>query len=59
MTTDDSEYILAAINKCNNGGHVVFPQNVTYVIGTALNLTNLKHIDIGERLRKMDWSYIG
>jgi len=48
MVTDDSEYILAAIDKCNNGGHVIFPQNVTYVIGTALNLTGLKNIDIGK-----------
>lgn len=47
FVTDDSPYITAAINKCNNGGHVIFPQGTTYVIGTALNLTNLKHIDIG------------
>lgn len=46
MTTDDSEYILSALHKCNNGGHVIFPQNVTYVIGTALDLTFLEHIDI-------------
>lgn len=48
MKTDDSEYILAAIDKCNNGGHVIFPEGTTYVIGTALNLTDLKHIDIGK-----------
>lgn len=52
MKTDDSEYILEAINKCNNGGHVIFPQNVTYVIGTALNLTNLEHVDIGKSSRQ-------
>jgi galacturan 1,4-alpha-galacturonidase len=46
--TDDSQYILEAIEKCNNGGTVVFPLNTTYVIGTALNLTGLKHIDIGK-----------
>ncbi|KAK4543344.1 Exopolygalacturonase X-1 [Oleoguttula mirabilis] len=44
--TDDSAYILSAVNKCNNGGHVIFPQGTTYVIGTALNFTDLKHIDI-------------
>jgi galacturan 1,4-alpha-galacturonidase len=44
--TDDSQYILDAINKCNGGGHVIFPQGTTYVIGTALDLTHLKHIDI-------------
>ncbi|KAK5128097.1 Exopolygalacturonase X-1 [Meristemomyces frigidus] len=46
MKTDDSAYILDAIKKCDNGGHVIFPQGTTYVIGTALNLTGLKHIDI-------------
>jgi galacturan 1,4-alpha-galacturonidase len=46
--TDDSAYILDAINKCNNGGHVIFPQGTTYVIGTALDLSHLSHIDIGE-----------
>ncbi|KAI7650745.1 Exopolygalacturonase, partial [Hortaea werneckii] len=46
MKTDDSEYILDAIDKCNDGGHVVFPQGTTYVIGQALNLTYLKHIDL-------------
>ena len=46
--TDDSPYILDAINKCNNGGHVIFSQGTSYVIGTALDLTFLKHIDIGE-----------
>ena len=48
MKTDDSPYILAAIKKCNNGGHVNFPQGTTYVIGTALNLTGLAHIDLGK-----------
>lgn len=47
MKTDDSEYILEAIDKCNDGGHVIFPQGTTYVIGQALNLTYLKHIDLG------------
>ena len=44
--TDDSPNILDAINKCNNGGHVIFSQGTKYVIGTALNLTNLEHIDL-------------
>lgn len=44
--TDDSSYILSAVNTCNNGGHVVFTQGTKYTIGTALNLTFLEHIDI-------------
>lgn len=48
--TDDSSYILHAVKKCNDGGHVVFPEGITYVIGTALDLTGLKHIDIGVSL---------
>jgi hypothetical protein len=46
--TDDSEYILEAFHKCNNGGHVVFRQGVTYLIGTAMDWTFLNSIDIGE-----------
>lgn len=45
--TDDSPYIVAAIDACNNGGHVVFMEGVEYIIGTALNLTYLNSIDIG------------
>lgn len=48
MKTDDSKYILEALHKCNDGGKVVFPAGRTYVIGTALDLQFLKHIDIGE-----------
>lgn len=48
MKTDDSKYILQALHECNNGGHVVFPQGATYVIGTAMDLQFLKHIDIGK-----------
>lgn len=48
--TDDSSYVLHAVEKCNDGGHVVFPEGTTYVIGTALDLTGLKHIDIGMSL---------
>ena len=46
--TDDSKNILSAIKTCNNGGHVVFPKDKNYTIGTALDLTILKHIDLGE-----------
>lgn len=48
--TDDSKYILDAINACNNGGHVVFTKGKTYTVGTALDLTFLKHIDLGTRI---------
>lgn len=44
---DDSQNILDAFNKCNNGGHVVFAENSTYTIGTAMDWTFLKSIDIG------------
>ncbi|MCJ1240776.1 Exopolygalacturonase [Varicellaria rhodocarpa] len=44
--TDDSPYILQAIHACDHGGHVVFPKGIHYIIGTALNLTFLSHIDI-------------
>ncbi|KAF9690522.1 hypothetical protein EKO04_011540 [Ascochyta lentis] len=43
---DDSKNILSAIKSCNNGGHVVFPKGKNYTIGTALDLTFLKHIDL-------------
>ena len=48
MKTDDSAYILDALNKCNNGGRVVFPSGTTYVIGKAINMQFLKHVDLGE-----------
>ncbi|KAK6856603.1 hypothetical protein PG995_006790 [Apiospora arundinis] len=44
--TDDSSSILEAFHQCNNGGHVVFRQNQTYVIGTAMDWTFLNHVDI-------------
>ncbi|KAF2186461.1 glycoside hydrolase family 28 protein [Zopfia rhizophila CBS 207.26] len=44
--TDDSDNILQAIKECNNGGHVVFSRGEKYTIGTALDLTFLKHIDL-------------
>lgn len=46
--TDDSEYILDAFHDCNNGGHVVFRENETYIIGTAMDWTFLSSIDIGK-----------
>jgi galacturan 1,4-alpha-galacturonidase len=48
--TDDSASILKAINDCNNGGHVVFPKDQNFTIGTALNLTHLQSVDLGEDL---------
>ena len=47
---DDSAYVLNAIRDCNDGGHVVFEKGKKYVIGTALDLTFLKHIDLGMHL---------
>ncbi len=46
--TDDSEYFLDALHDCNYGGHVVLPEGTKYIIGTALDLTFLNHIDIGK-----------
>jgi galacturan 1,4-alpha-galacturonidase len=48
--TDDSPYILEAIHACNPGGHVVFMEGTQYIIGTALDLTFLKHMDLGMHL---------
>jgi len=45
-TKDDSDFVVQAIDDCNNGGHVVFQQGLNYTIGTALNLTYLNNIDI-------------
>jgi galacturan 1,4-alpha-galacturonidase len=47
--TDDSANILQAIKKCNNGGHVILPKDQKFTIGTALDLTFLKHIDLGKK----------
>jgi len=44
---DDSKHILSAIKSCNNGGKVVFDADKFYTIGTALDLTFLKHVDLG------------
>jgi galacturan 1,4-alpha-galacturonidase len=45
--TDDSSFILSAFHECNDGGHVLFARDSTYMIGTAMDWTFLKHIDIG------------
>ncbi|KAE9992179.1 hypothetical protein EG327_009913 [Venturia inaequalis] len=42
---DDSDHVLSAVQKCNNGGHIVFVESQTYIIGKALNLT-LNHVDL-------------
>lgn len=44
---DDSKYILSALHECNNGGKVVFDADKEYTIGTALDMTFLKHVDLG------------
>lgn len=44
--TDDSKFILEAIKDCNNGGHVIFLQKSSYIIGKPLNLTHLANIDL-------------
>ncbi|KAF2754991.1 polygalacturonase precursor [Pseudovirgaria hyperparasitica] len=44
--SDDSTAILSAFQQCNNGGHVVFTKGVKYTIGTALDLTFLRHVDV-------------
>jgi galacturan 1,4-alpha-galacturonidase len=46
-TTDDAPYILSALHECNNGGHAVFREGITYFIATAMDLTFLEHIDLG------------
>ncbi|KAH9862737.1 Exopolygalacturonase [Plenodomus biglobosus] len=43
---DDSTNVLSAIKDCNNGGHVLFSKGSSYTIGTALDLTFLKHVDL-------------
>ncbi|CAK7234273.1 Exopolygalacturonase [Sporothrix bragantina] len=44
--TDDSPYILEAFHACNKGGHVVFREGVTYLVGTAMDWTFLDNIDL-------------
>lgn len=47
--SDDTPYILEAISKCNGGGHVIFNET-KYIVGTAMDLTNLSSIDLGKNL---------
>ncbi|PNS13915.1 Endopolygalacturonase B [Sphaceloma murrayae] len=49
LKTDDTPAILSSIKACNNGGHVIFSANSTYLIGTAMDLTFLKDIDLDIR----------
>ncbi|KAE8146771.1 putative exopolygalacturonase X [Aspergillus avenaceus] len=44
--TDDSPAILSALKECNNGGKVVFDEDTDYTIGTALDMTFLRHVDL-------------
>ncbi|KAL4945078.1 hypothetical protein BDV06DRAFT_231805 [Aspergillus oleicola] len=44
--SDDSDFILSALEECNYGGKVVFDEDTEYTIGTALDLTFLKHVDL-------------
>ncbi|ANB12369.1 Pgu1p [Sugiyamaella lignohabitans] len=43
---DDAQSILNAMKTCNNGGAVVFQKNNLYTIGSPLDLTFLRDIDI-------------
>jgi galacturan 1,4-alpha-galacturonidase len=43
---DDAPAILAAAEECNNGGILLFPEGVTYSVGTRLNLTFLQSVDL-------------
>ncbi|KAI9933913.1 hypothetical protein MW887_004985 [Aspergillus wentii] len=46
--SDDASHVLSALKECNNGGKVVFDEDKEYTIGTALDMTFLKHIDLGK-----------
>jgi galacturan 1,4-alpha-galacturonidase len=50
--TDDSANILSTLRKCNNGGKVVFDADKTYTVGKAMDMTFLKHVDLGMRRYK-------
>lgn len=45
-SSDDASNILSAIKECNNGGHVIFANGLTYTIASPLNLTGLNAIDL-------------
>ncbi|KAL5363878.1 putative exopolygalacturonase X [Aspergillus floccosus] len=44
--SDDAAFVLSALRKCNNGGKVVFDADKEYTIGTALDMTFLRHVDL-------------
>jgi len=55
---DDAPNILEAFKRCNNGGTVVMDK--TYTLGSPLDLTFLKHVDLaltGELYIKPDVEY--
>ncbi|KAI5303320.1 hypothetical protein KEM56_007674 [Ascosphaera pollenicola] len=55
---DDSDNILDALHRCNDGGHVVFGKDKDYTIGKALDMTFLKHVDIGAFVLQSNlWEY--
>jgi galacturan 1,4-alpha-galacturonidase len=54
---DDSANILKNVKKCNNGGHVIFPKGQDFTIGTALDLTFLKHIDLGKDISTLPYFF--
>lgn len=43
---DSGKDILYAVNQCNPGGAVHFEKGQVYTVGTALDLTNLKNVDL-------------
>ncbi|KAH7075004.1 extracellular exo-polygalacturonase-like protein [Paraphoma chrysanthemicola] len=45
-SVDDAPNILEAIKECDQGGHVIFAEKLTYTIDSPLNLTGLSAIDI-------------
>ncbi|KAI7184798.1 hypothetical protein D0869_04680 [Hortaea werneckii] len=51
---DDSPSILAAFDECKEDGHIIF-ENTTYYVGTVMNTTGLKNVDI-ELRGTMLWS---
>lgn len=48
-STDDSANILDAVKACNDGGRVVFSKSAKYLVGKAMDLSKLRHIDLGTR----------
>lgn len=50
---DDAKFIISALKECNNGGKVVFDADKHYTIGTALDMTFLKNVDLGMKHSKL------